>query len=442
MFRRDLYLKELISKKHNHLIKVITGIRRCGKSYLLNNIFYNYLIEEEKVHPSHIIKFAFDNYEDIMLLDNYLPDEPTIIERNHQKLINNRKFILFTKDRILDDGMYYLFLDEIQNLDDFVRVLNGFLNHDNYDVYVTGSNSRFLSSEVDTEFGGRGDRIHLLPLTFSEFISGTNYDDTTALKIYERYGGIPLVQLQNSDTNKVKQTLSILSETYIKDIKERHPNINTNNLNDTLHVVSSMISTLINPIKIENTFKSVYHIDITNDAIANYISWFIEAYLVNKVLRYDVKGRRYIGSPYKIYFEDIGIRNAALNFREVDETELIENIVYNELRYRGFNVDVGIVNFKKKTDRKDRRGNYIYVDFDTECDFVANKGDKTYYVQVTLNIDNEEKKNQEYESLRHIPDSFKKVIIVKNEGLHYRTKEGFLRISLIDFLTNFDSLDW
>ena len=203
-----------------------------------------------------------------------------------------------------------------------------------------------------------------------------------------------------------------------------------------------MISTPINPSKIENIFKSVYHIDITNDTIANYITWFEQAFLLNKALRYNIKGRRYIGTPYKIYFEDIGIRNASLNFREVDETDLIENIVYNELRYRGFNVDVGVVTIKKKTDRKDKNGDWIYVDSDTECDFVANKGDKTYYVQVSLTIDTKEKKEQEYQSLRNIPNSFKKVIVVKNEGLHYRTNEGFLRISLIDFLTNIDSLDW
>lgn len=442
MFKRDLYLKELIDKKQNHLVKVITGIRRSGKSYLLNTIFYDYLVKEENVPDDHIIRFAFDNDEDIFLLDKYLMDQPTIIEKNNQKLVNSRKFLCYIKDLVRDNDPYYFLLDEIQNLDEFVRTLNAFLRHENYDVYVTGSNSRFLSSEVDTEFGGRGDRIHLLPLTFSEFLNGTDYDTNTGLKMYERYGGIPLIQLQKNDTEKAKQTLSILNETYIKDVKDRHPNVNVNNLNDTLNVIASMISTLINPSKIEKTFKGVYNIDLTNDAIGNYISWFEEAYLLNKALRYDVKGRQYIGTPYKIYFEDVGIRNAALNFRDVDETDLIENIVYNELRYRGFNVDIGLVHVKKKTERKDKNNNWIYADTDTECDFVANKGDKTYYIQVALTIDTEKKKDQEYESLRNIPDSFKKVIVVKNEGLHYRTKEGFLRISLLDFLTHLDSLDW
>ena len=442
MFKRDLYLNELIEKQNNHLIKVITGIRRCGKSYLLNTIFYNHLISKENVSKEHIIKFAFDDEEDILKLDDYCPNEPTIIKKGNQKLVNSKKFILYIKKRITDDGQYYLLLDEIQNLDNFVRVLNSFLKYDNFDVYVTGSNSRFLSSEVDTEFGGRGDRIHLLPLSFNEYLTGDNVDKSSALDQYIRYGGIPLVQLQNSDTEKVKQALSILNETYLKDVKDRHPNVNRNNLNDTLRVVSSMISTPVNPSRIENTFKSVYHIDLDNDNISNYIGWFSEAYLLNKAFRYDVKGRKYIGTPYKIYFEDVGVRNAALNFRDVDETDIIENVVYNELRYRGFNVDVGVVRIKSKTDRKDKNGNWIYADKDTECDFVANKGDKTYYVQVALEITTKEKKEQEYESIRNIPNSFKKVIIVKNDGLHYHTDEGFLRINLFDFLTNLDSIDW
>ena len=442
MFRRADYLKELIKKKNNHLVKVITGIKGSGKSFLLNTIFYHYLLDVENIDEDHIIKFAFDNDEHIALLDNYLTDQPTTIEKNGQKLVNNRKFLSYIKDITSNDGQYYLLQDEIQNLDGFVRVLNAFLSHDNFDVYVTGSNSRFLSSEVDTEFGGRGDRIHLLPLTFGEYLTGVDTYKRDALDEYIRYGGIPLVQSQGDDIAKTRQALSILNETYIKDVKDRHPGVNINNLNDTLHVIASMISTPINPSKIEKALRDVYNVEITNDTIGNYISWFEEAYLLKKAIRYDVKGRNYIGTPYKIYFEDIGVRNAALRFRDVDETDLIENIVFNELRYRGFNVDVGVVRIKKKTDRKDKNGNWIYADKDTECDFVANKGDKTYYIQVALEIATPEKKEQEYESIRNIPDSFKKVIVVKNEGRHYRTNEGFLRISLLDFLTNLDSLAW
>lgn len=442
MFNRNHYLQQLIDKKGNHLIKVITGLRRSGKSFLLNTIFYRHLKDEAKIDEDHIIKFAFDDEKSIALLDKYLPDQPTTFRKDGQEVVNNRKFLLYIDEVTGGDGKYYLLLDEIQILDGFVRVLNGFLYHDNFDIYVTGSNSRFLSSEVDTEFGGRGDRIHLLPLTFLEYLSGTDIERRDALDEYIRYGGIPLVQLSRGDEGKTSQAISILNETYIKDVKLRHPNVNVNSLNDTLAVVASMISTPLNPSKIERTFKSVYGIDLGNDTIANYIGWFQEAYLLNKALRYDVKGRRYIGTPYKIYFEDIGIRNAALSFRDIDETDIIENIVYNELRFRGFTVDVGVVTTKEKTDRLDKNGKPIYVDKETEVDFVANKGDKKYYVQVALEISSQKKKDQEYESIRHIPDSFRKVIVVKNEGKPYHTNEGFLRVSLLDFLTNPDALDW
>lgn len=439
MFNRDYYLNQLINGEDNHLVKLITGIRRCGKSYLLNVIFYNYLINVKKINPNNIIQFAFDSIEDIAKLDKYLPEQKTSFDSNGQKLINNRKFLLYIQEKAKNPGYYYFLFDEIQNLDEFVRVLNGFLRHENYDIYVTGSNSKFLSSQVDTEFAGRADRIHLLPLSFLEYLSGVDTYKRDALDEYIKYGGLPLVQLQNGENNKAKQALSILNEIYIKDVKDRHPNIDTNNLNDTLHVIASMISTPINPTKIERTFQSVYNKKFTNDTISNYITWFEEGYLLNKAFRYDVKGRKYIGTPYKVYFEDIGIRNATLNFRDIDETDIIENIIYNELRYRGFNVDVGVVKINTKINKD---GKIQYVVKDTEVDFVANNGEKKYYVQVALRIDTEEKKNQEYESIRNIPDSFKKIIVVKEEGKHYYTNEGFLRISLIDFLTNIDSLDW
>ena len=442
MFQRTRYLNQLISKKQNGLIKVITGIRRSGKSFLLNDIYYNYLVNEENVEKTHIVKFAFDNEEDIMLLDKYLPEQPTIIKVNEQKIVNNRKFILYINDCVKDDNNYYLLLDEIQNLDDFVRVLNGFLNHKNFDIYVTGSNSYLLSSNIDTEFGGRSSRIHLLPLSFGEYISDVVTDKYTSLNEYIRYGGIPLVQKQLTDEEKVAQAISIYKDTYLSDVKKRHSQVDENNLNETLKVVASMISTPINPTRIENTFKSKYKISLSNNVIGNYLEWFEDAFLLNKVLRYDVKGRTYIGSPYKIYFEDIGIRNAILNFREIDETDIIENIVYNELRYRGYNVDVGVVTIKVKTDRLDKNGKAIYIDNDTEVDFVANKGGKIYYIQVALSISTPEKKEQEYKSIRNIPDSFKKVIIVKEEGKPYYTDEGFLRVGLLDFLLNDDSLDW
>lgn len=442
MFDRTYYLNELIDKENNGLVKVITGIRRCGKSFLLNNIFYNYLISIQNVKPDHIIRYAFDNEEDISLLDEFLVEQPTLKTQNGLKVINNRKFMAYIKSKMTEEGIYYLILDEIQNLEEFVRVLNSFIYKGNCDVYVTGSNSRFLSSEVDTEFGGRADRIHLLPLTFSEYLTGTNLEKRDALNEYLRYGGIPLVQNQMNDGRKNNQAISILKETYIKDLELRHNTANIENLEETLKVISSMIGAPINPTRIENTFNSVYRTKLSRNTITNYINRFDEAYLINKVFRYDIKGRGYIGTPYKIYFEDIGIRNAILNFREIDETDLIENIVYNELRYRGFNVDIGIVKVHVNSGKMDKNNKPIYIEKDTEVDFVANKAGKTYYVQVALEINNEKKKEQEYLSIRNIPDSFKKVIIVKNEGKHFYTNEGFLRISLIDFLMNINSLDW
>ncbi|MDY2888306.1 MAG: ATP-binding protein [Candidatus Caccosoma sp.] len=422
MFNRDHYLNQLINGEDNHLVKLITGIKGCGKSYLLNVIFYNYLINVKKINPNNIIQFAFDSIEDIAKLDKYLPEQKTSFDSNGQKLINNRRLLLYIQEKTKNPGYYYFLFDEIQNLDEFVRVLNGFLRHENYDIYVTGSNSKFLSSQVDTEFAGRADRIHLLPLSFLEYLSGVDTYKRDALDEYIKYGGLPLVQLQKDEHNKAKQALSILNEIYIKDVKDRHPNIDTNNLNDTLHVIASMISTPINPTKIERTFQSVYNKKFTNDTISNYITWFEEEYLLNKAFRYDVKGRKYIGTPYKVSFEDIGIRNATLNFRDIDETDIIENIIYNELRYRGFNVDVGVVKINTKVNKD---GKIQYVVKATEVDFVANNGEKKYYVQVALRIDTEEKKNQEYESIRNIPDSFKKIIVVKEEGKHYYTNEGF-----------------
>ena len=392
MFSRDLYLKRLIEKQNNGLVKIITGVRRCGKSFLLNNIFYNYLVNEKHINPNNIIKFAFDNEEDILKLDKYDKDRKSLKKIGRQVLIDSQKFLTFIHEQSKDNGHYYLLLDEIQNLENFVRVLNSFIYKGNFDIYVIGSNSNLLSSEVDTEFGGRGDRIHLLPLSFLEYLSNVDLDKRDALDQYIRYGGIPLVQLQINDDEKTQQAISIVKETYLKDLKLKHQRLNQNRLDETLSVIASMISTQINPTKIENTFKSIYHINITNDTIADYINWFEEAYLINKVQRYDVKGRKYIGSPYKIYFEDIGIRNAILNFREVDETDLIENIVYNELRYRGFAVDVGVVKIKVKTNSFDKNNKPIYAGKDTEVDFVARKGLKTYYIQVALQIDTPEKK--------------------------------------------------
>ncbi len=442
MFNRNRYLEKLKEKERNGLVKVITGLRRSGKSFLLNRLFYDYLVQERKVDPRHVIRFAFDNQEDILRLDAFGGKDEAAQRRKRGRYVDSRKFLAFINEEAKDGAYYYLLLDEVQNLEEFVRVLNSFLYKGNFDIYVTGSDSRFLSSEVDTEFGGRGDRIHLLPLSFEEFSSSVGGEARAALDEYLRFGGIPLVQLQMNGEEKAAQAISIAKETYLKDIERRHPEASRQMLAETLRVAASMVSTPINPTKIENTFKSIYRLKLSNDTIGNYLSWFEESYLLNKALRYDVKGRQYIGSPYKIYFEDLGIRNAILGFREVDETDLVENAVYNELRYRGFQVDVGIVPTRIKTDKVDKNGKAIYGEKRTEVDFVANKGSKTYYVQAALEIATSEKKEQEYQSIRNIDDSFKKVIVVKNEGKPYYTEEGFLRMSLLDFLSNHDSLDW
>lgn len=441
MFERSYYLNELIKRKNNHLIKVITGIRRVGKSYLLNDVFLKHLMNEG-IDDVHIIQFAFDSEEDVLKLDKYYSDESTVIIVDKEERINSKKFIAYIQDRIIDDKDYYLLLDEIQKLDRFVTVLNGFLRHKNYDIYVTGSNAKFLSKDIDTEFSGRGNRIHLLPLAFSEYLAGVNKSKEEALQDYLLYGGIPLVQLEANHNDKSKIATSIIKETYIKDVVLRHKNVDENKILETLRVISSMISTPVNPSKIEKTFNSMYGIILTNDTIGNYITWFEDSYLLNKAYRFDVKGRKYIGSPYKIYFEDIGIRNAILNYREIDETDIIENIVYNELRYRGYSVDVGVIYINEPNGTKDKDGKNIYVGKAYEVDFVANNGNKTYYIQVALEINNEQKKNQEYKSIRNIPDSFKKVLIVKNDLLSSQiTNEGFLRMNLLEFLTNPHSLD-
>ena len=441
MFKRDYYLNELISRKGNHLVKVITGVRRSGKSFLLNNIFLDYL-KKDNVDNEHIIQFAFDSEEDVLLLEKYYENEPTVVTINKEERINSKKFLSYVKDRVVDDGTYYFLLDEIQKLDRFVPVLNGLLRHNNYDIYVTGSNAKLLSKDIDTEFSNRGSRIHLLPLAFSEYLTGVDKSKEEALQDYFVYGGIPLVQSESNHIGKANMANSILKETYIKDILLRHPLVDSNKLLETLNAIASMISTPVNPTKIEKTFESIYGIKLTNDTIGNYITWFEDSYLINRVNRYDVKGRGYIGSPYKIYFEDIGIRNAALNYREIDETDLIENVVYNELRYRGFSIDVGIVYINEPSGRKDKEGKEIYIEKALEVDFVANKGGKTYYVQVALEISDTSKKDQEYKSIRSIPDSFKKIIIVKNDLIaHQITTEGFLRMSLLEFLTNPGSLE-
>lgn len=433
-FERNRYLDALIDRKGNKLIKIITGIRRCGKSYLLNNIFYNYLLSIG-VDKDRIIQFAFDSEEDIIKLEKYLPKEKTIIKKNKIEYVNQKKFLLFLEEKTANNhNEYYLLLDEVQNLYRFESVLNSLLRHDNYDIYVTGSNSKFLSTDVITEFSDRGDEVHMLPLSFKEYMSGCNLSVSDGYKEYIYYGGLPLVQIRKNDEQKINELDNAYNNLYLSDIINRHNIINDSSLKDTLMVLSSCVGSPINPNKIEKTFKSVLKKQITDETISNYLKWFEESYLTSKSIRYDIKGRAYIGTPFKVYFEDVGIKNAILNFREIDETDIIENIVYNELKYRGFKVDVGMVEISVPTDRKDKNGKVIYTKRQLEVDFVANKGNYKIYVQVAYKLKTEDKIFQEYRPIRNIPDNFKKIVVVGDNVKPLYDEDGILKIGIIDFL--------
>lgn len=426
--KRDKYLEKLQIRKHNGFVKVITGIRRCGKSYLMNELFYEKL-KEDGVKNDHIIKFAFDSAEDLLLIGEDLHDLA-----GNKKKVNPQKFVSYISQRITDDGMYYLLLDEVQNLDCFETVLNGYLRKKNTDVYVTGSNSKFLSSDVLTEFAGRGDEIHVLPLSFSEFYA--NYEDGLdyAFDDYMTYGGLPAVSLMKTPEQKVEYLKTQLLNVYLKDITERH-NLNSDeNISELLDVIASGISSLTNPAKLSNTFKSVKNSTLSAFTVNNYITYMQEAFLLSKANRYDVKGKKYIGTPYKIYFEDVGLRNARLDFRQIEETHLTENIIYNELRYRGFNVDVGVVDTRENL-------NGISERRQLEIDFVANQGNKRYYIQSAYDIPNEDKMKQETKSLDKINDSFKKIIVVGKSMKPRRNEKGYLIIGVKEFLLDPNSLD-
>lgn len=433
LFKRDKYLNQAILKKNNGLIKVITGARRSGKSYFMNTIFYEYL-KAEGVDDRHIIKFSFDNDEDIDVLEAFLPEEKTkIMQKNGYYTVNSRKFRMYIKSITDDNGIYYLLLDEIQILDSFVGTLNGFLNHKNFDVYVTGSNSQMLSSEVETKFRGRKSSIHMLPLAFEEFYQGSGLSKEEAWRQYIVTGGIPLVYQQ--DASERQAFLKELSyEVYLKDIIGRKGVENKTAISNLFDVLASCIGSGTSPMKLERAFKSK-NINITNDTINRYINYFKDAFVVSIAKKYNIKGKAYIDTPYKIYFEDIGIRNARLDFQQIEETHLMENIIYNELRYRGFSVSVGQVDINEITDRVDKNGKRIYAQKSLEVDFIATKGDEKYYVQSCYNL-NEDNVAREKRSLSHINDSFKKMIVTK-DGLDPRVDEnGYEIMDIFDFLLN------
>ncbi len=420
--KRDFYLNKLIDSKNNGLIKVITGLKRSGKSFLLFEIFYEYLLQNN-VDDSHIIKFAFDSQDYLDLID-----EDYLDINIEKRKVNPKKFNNYVKNKIVDNNMYYLLLDEIQLLDNFEAVLNGYLRKENFDVYVTGSNAKFLSKDIITEFRGRGWQIHVNPLSFKEFIQVFNGSIDEAYNEYAIYGGLPKLFEFKNDSDKVRYLSTIFEETYLIDILDRNKIINVDELGELLNFLASSIGSLTNPLKLSNTFDSIKHVKIHPDTIKKYIDYFADSFLISTPQRYDIMGKGYINSPLKYYFSDMGLRNARLNFRELELPRLMENIVYNELVMRGYNVDVGVVELYEKNDK----GKSVIKK--TEVDFVCNQADKRYYVQVAYTIDSQEKISQEQKSLLHIRDGFKKIIITKDAIKPHYNDYGVYIIGLFDFL--------
>lgn len=413
--RRDIYLNKLISKKHNGLIKVVTGMRRCGKSYLLFNLFKEYLVNEG-VNENHIIEIAFDSFE-------------------NRKYRNPEVLFPYLMEKIADNEMYYVLLDEVQMLDDFESVLNSLGRKKNVDVYVTGSNAKFLSKDIITEFRGRGDEVHMYPLTYSEFMSVYDGDKQEGWRDYVLFGGIPLVLGFETADQKSDFLKSLFEETYISDITGRNNIRNKAELEELLNILSSAIGTLTNPSKLSATFKSVKNKSISKDTIIKYIDYLKDSFLIDSAIRYDIKGKKYINTPSKYYFTDLGLRNARLNFRQVEETHAMENIIFNELKVRGYNVDVGVVVMNEV----DKNGKKIRKQL--EVDFVCNKGSKRFYIQSAYALPDKEKMEQEQRSLVNTGDGFKKIIITKDAVAPLYNDEGILVMSVYDFLLNPDSME-
>lgn len=413
---RDKYLKDLICRRHNGLIKVITGLRRSGKSYLLFEIYKSYLLEIG-VKKECIIEIPLD------IRENRKYRDPDVI-------------LKYIRACIVNDDQYYLFLDEVQMVKDFEEVLSSLLHIKNIDIYVTGSNSKFLSKDIITEFRGRGDEVHVFPLTFKEFMQIYEGNEYNGFAEYITYGGLPYIATVKNDEQKIQYLKTLFEETYIKDIKERYRIEKVQEMDDLIKVLASAVGSLSNPSKIVATFKSSINSNVNMNTIKNYITYLEDSFLISEANRYDVKGRKYIGTPLKYYFEDIGLRNAKIGFRQIEETHLMENVIYNELRARGFQVDVGAVYAKEKN------ANEIFEKKQLEVDFIANKGNNKYYIQSALTIALPEKMEQEKKSLLNIRDSFKKIIIVKDIIKPQRDENGISTISVFDFLLNEHSLDW
>lgn len=408
VFARSTYINQLVQKKQNGMIKIITGLRRCGKSYLLFKLFYDKLVEEG-VPKSHIIKIPLDDLE-------------------YAELRDKMTLCKFIKSKIKDKKQYYCLLDEIQLVEGFEEVLNSLLHIENVDVYVTGSNSRFLVKDVITEFRGRGDEIRMYPLSFKEYYEKRNGDFASAWTDYYTYGGLPLVATMKTHKEKSDYLDNLFSKVYLTDVIDRYNIRNKTEFEELLDVAASSIGSLTNPVKIENTFKTKEKSTITNKTITSYLMYLEDAFLIQTAERFDIKGRKHIGANKKYYFTDIGLRNARLNFRQIEESHIMENVIYNELKFRGYNVDVGVIEYNSK----DKNGKSQKTQL--ECDFVANLGSEKIYIQSALNIADEKKKEQEEKSLLKINDSFKKIIIQKEKVVPHYDENGIYIVCLEDFL--------
>lgn len=422
--KRDVYLNQLILRKHNGLVKVITGIRRSGKSYLMNRIFYEHLIESG-ISENRIIRFAFDSNDDLSLIGENFGS----LENGNRK-VDPKAFMTYLEAMINKEDQFYLLLDEVQLLGSFEAVLNGYLRRSNLDIYVTGSNSKFLSSDVITEFAGRGDEIRVQPLAFSEFAGAYSGQLDEAWDSYLTYGGLPAILSMKTDQQKSQYLTTQMKNVYLRDIIVRNNLKSDRDINELIDILASGISCLTNPSKLSNTFRTIKNSTLAPNTIENYIEHLENAFIISKARRFDVKGKKYINTPFKLYFEDVGLRNARLNFRQIEPTHLMENIIYNELRYRGYNVDVGVVEIREKGVKKQ-----------VEVDFVANQGSRRYYIQSAYAMWGSEKQSQETVSFNHINDSFKKIIVVSDNIKAKRDDFGFVTIGIKEFLLNPDSLE-
>ncbi|MCM1453600.1 MAG: ATP-binding protein [bacterium] len=415
IINRDTYLRKLISRRHNGMIKIVTGVRRCGKSFLLSTIYASWL-REQGVDESHIITIDLE-------------------DRRNKQLRDPDVLLGYIDSKIKDNSVHYIMIDEIQHVPEFEDVLNSYLKMPNADVYVTGSNAKFLSKDIITTFRGRGDEIKLFPLSFREIYPHMDMLKDRALTTYMLYGGLPQILFENTDEEKNEYLKALFTHTYLKDIVERYHIRNTEILDELLNILASGIGSLTNPTKLVNTFESVKHERVNRMTLSSYLDYICDSFLIEKATRYDIKGKRYIDSPYKYYFVDCGLRNARLNFRQTEPSHLMENVIYNEMRVRGYNVDVGVVPVRKRT------VDGINARSQLEVDFVCNLGSKRYYIQSAYRMPDEEKLKQEEASLVNIDDSFKKIIIVGEDIPILRNEAGIMTIGIYDFLLNDNSLD-